>query len=396
MTTPVLCCGLECGLSTSSLGGHFQLAGTSSIDTTTLRTGLRSIRCNPSASTGFVAIGNGLSAAAAGIVRTYLYISTSPNSDCTAIVWSKTIATLTHRFGLVYKNSDSKFYAGDIADVVGNSFGSTGISVSTGAWHLVDVKFDLSANPWTVDCKIDGVSVGQYTTAQAASTVASPACGVSGATTTADIYFDDIVVSQTAADYPIGAGRVLAFSPASDGTHSVTSTNFIKGSAGATITTSTTDSYLLVDDVPLGLTADDFINQQTASSAQYTENKFASTTEAFAPRVVDIIVGYHEQGTQACNSTIKLNDNGTEDTIVAQSGNGQTGIRYARKQYATMPADGAAWTLARFNDLRVRFGYSSDATPDVYFDCAIIEAEFPAFGEKSVNINQAVKRASVF
>ncbi len=49
--------------------------------------------------------------------------------------------------------------------------------------------------------------------------------------------------------------------------------------------------------------------------------------------------------------------------------------RFATKQFATM-VGGGAWTLARFNALKARWGYSSDATPDVYCRGIMIEAEF--------------------
>jgi len=396
MPTPVMCCGLECGTFDANLGLHWTTSTGATFDTTTHRTGARSLRVNPSAgvrraSSVYQFTGN------LAIARFYLNISTAPNADVEVATVPTAVAGTGHRLGLWYKNSDGKYYVGESIVGFGVFFASSGISISTGAWHLVDLIINLSANPWTVDAKVDGTSLTQYSTALASQNIGNNNLVLGNVLNNAtfDFYYDDVVLSVTSADYPMGAGTIEAFSPASDGTHSVTSTNFIKGSAGATITTSTTDSYLLVDDVPLGLTADDFINQQTASSAQYTENKFATTLNSSAPWGLDVMVGYHEQSTNACNSTIKLNDNGTEDTIVAQSSNGVTSIRFATKAYATM-VGGGAWTLARFNNLRVRFGYSSDATPDVYFDCAMIEAAFPQPGSRTLQLNQAVKRGSFF
>src|SRR3990170_4548894 len=69
---------------------------------------------------------------------------------------------------------------------------------------------------------------------------------------TADFFHDDIVVSNTALDYPIGAGYVNHFVPTSDGSHNVAgAADFRRGDTTTDITNATTDAYQLVDDVPL-------------------------------------------------------------------------------------------------------------------------------------------------
>jgi hypothetical protein len=75
---------------------------------------------------------------------------------------------------------------------------------------------------------------------------------------------------------------------------------------------------------------------------------------------------------------------------------GSTSDRYVTKQYGTM-VGGGAWTLARFNALKVRFGYSGDAAPDQYWRGVMIEAEFvDPIPNKIVSINQSVKRSNYY
>jgi hypothetical protein len=95
---------------------------------------------------------------------------------------------------------------------------------------------------------------------------------------------------------------------------------------------------------------------------------------------VDVIVVYHQENTGTGNSTMKLVDNGTENTVLAFSAAGATAARYARKMYANPPSGLGGWkttgTNGNFNALRHRFGYSTDGSPDQYLDGVMIEAEF--------------------
>ncbi|HXJ56504.1 MAG TPA: hypothetical protein VNU68_07575 [Verrucomicrobiae bacterium] len=243
---------------------------------------------------------------------------------------------------------------------------------------------DCSNNPRLIDTRVDGVALGQKSLAVASASATSFKFG-SDESATYDAFYDDVVLSVTTGDYPIGPGYVHHFVPTSDGTHNIAgAADFKRGAAGVDILNATTDSYLLVDDVPMDDATpdtDDYINAiAPANATDYTENKFGPApsipTPVVAPRAVDAIVAYHQAGTGAGTSQFRLNDNGTEDTIVSLNGIGVITLRYSRKQYATMPGGGGAWTVARFNDLRIRFGFSSDANPDQYFDCAMIEAEF--------------------
>ena len=113
MATPVFCCGFECGIT----GPHWTLGTTSSFNTNAsfVRNGARSLRINPTAGTGNVtcilANQNLL------VVRVYVYFATLPNVDVSLVTGNSTLQ------GAVFKQADSKIYAGRIS----------GGSLSTGA-----------------------------------------------------------------------------------------------------------------------------------------------------------------------------------------------------------------------------------------------------------------------
>lgn len=368
--TPVFACGWECGV-VGAAGQHWSTSNSAAVNAVTFNNGLRSGRVNSGAQQS-----NFNRAAGGGTLRVqrfYINVVSNPTSDAF-------IGGMSGRAGLAFKLSDGKVYAGRDDTAGGVTFGATGVTLSAG-WHLVDVRVNVIANPWVIEVSVDGAALGTCSPALAATTIASDILG-NGSTTTCDIYYDDFVASSTSADYPIGGGKVLGFVPASDGTHTATTTNIVKGTAatpvGAAITSATTDAFNWVNARPIGGGATDatrLINQQTLVTTEYAEVGFAQTTEPDGPRSVEVLTADQQAATTVGGFSTKLNDNGTEDVLITRSAAGVVTDRFVTKQYATM-VGGGAWTLARFKALKARFGYSGDATPDQYWRGIMIEAEF--------------------
>lgn len=384
MATPVLCCGAECGINGNL---HWSAASTGTFSTSTVRTGLRSVRVNPTAAVGN-APGRPIFGGTMFVGRFYLYIASNPAVDCGLVGCD--ITADGKMVGLIYKASDGKCYAG--RDNAAPTFGATGVTVSTGTWHLVDVKVNVVANPWTIDVRVDGVDLGQHTVASAASTINVHRVGSDGVTHTFDIFVDDVLVSLTSGDYPLGAGYVLSYIPNADGSHNVAgAADFKKGTnatpAGVDITNATTDAYQWIDERPLPTTSIDFINGIAPPNAtDYVEWQYEDSAEPVAPRAVEAIIVYHDAGGAGTdNFSVTLRDsNGgtTADIMPAATRNVGTTISYSRAHFATIPG-GGAWTTLAFNALRSRF-LVSDASPDPYIDAAMLEAEFvPVVAGKS-------------
>ena len=373
MSVLVFCCGGECGVATSSAGHAAKNgSGTLSWDTTTFRSGLRSIRFVSAANNVYIeASATGLNVRTVG--RFYVRFATLPNADCI-------IAGISSADGpaVTFKVSDSKLYAS-----IGTNFGASGVSVTTGIWYRVDFNFLIQSggSPDLSDAQIDGVAVGQASFDNAGLTSAATiAFGIRN-TCTADLYIDDIAVSNTAADYPLGAGHVISSIPDADGTHNVAGANdFERTLTGTDITNGTTTAWQLVADRPLPTTAVDFINGiAPPNSTDYVELDYAAFTgETLAPNGVECIFVHHDAsgaGTNSFTITLRHNTGATSANVFSGTTNVGATITYKRAHFATIPG-GAAWTLAAANDLRTRF-LVADASPDPYIDALMLEADFP-------------------
>lgn len=370
MPTPVFVCGLECG----SLDAiHFSKQGTADFNTSIVDTGLRSCRTNPTAAQGTFESSFVSFSSTVGVARQRLYIASAPIAS--GVVLGFGVASITYMAGLAYNILDSKWYAAfDNGTTV--TMGATGVTIATGSWVTIDVRVNVVANPWLVDVSVGTTSLGQASVAVAASTTDRYAFGTRvRAVNTFDLYHDNLTVSLTSADYPLSVGKLTAFSPTRDGTHTSTGTNFVIGQAGGSLTVTSTAVYTLLDDVPLAVNTSDFVNQQTSAPLTYVEVGFA--TASGAPMGVELIVGAHSLTTAQGNMKFKWNDGGTTVAFWNRASSGSSALAINRAHYASKPT-GGAWTLAAFDALLLRGGYSTDANPDQFWDCAMMEVAFPA------------------
>ena len=402
--TPVFCCGFECGGS-GTVWPHFNIGGSgyaSSISTSPVRTGARSLKIEQTSSSLQGSSFTLPSPSNIMVIRAYIRFAVLPSINMA--VFGSRVSVTSEIAGLVFQVSDGKLYSG--VDANGSlTMGASGFTPSLGQWYRVDIRANTASNPWLVDVQIDGAGLGQASYA-ADATSGQRDCYAGkdhSATGSYEFYIDDVIVSQTSVDYPIGPGYVNHFVPVSDDAHNVAGANdFEKGTTGTDIVNATTDSYLLVDDVPMDDTtpdADDSICCVAPPNAtDYTQNVFGPasgvSTPSTGPRAVEVAIAHHEAGTGNSVASWKLNDNGTTDDIYNHGGAGVTTTRYARMHYAAM-VGGGAWTAARFNALKIRFGYSSDANPDIFFDCAMIEAEWEEISTTNIKTVQGLARASV-
>lgn len=375
MATPVVACGFECGLltGTGTFGqGHIAaVSGTPTFDTGIVRSGARSLRCNASGTSVYGNIAFAASAQTRVVGRVYIYLASTPSGSVTL-------------FQLPGGGPSFRWAAaGEIRTAVGATVGAPGVAVTTGVWYRIDFDFtiDVAGND-TSACQVDGVACTSATAAGAAAGQTQLELGVIGGVT-ADLYIDDLIISTTGADYPIGAGYGIGYVPNADGTHTATTTTIVRGTTGAPTgggnVAGSTDTNAWVNGRPLLGGATDntrLVNQQTNGATLYAEVDFEASGEPNAPQAVEVITADRQAGTGLGVFQTKLNDNGTEDAIANRgSVAGVITDQYVNKMYATM-VGGGAWTLTRFNALKARFGYSSDANPDQYWRGIMIEADY--------------------
>lgn len=317
------------------------------------------------------------------MARIAVFFATLPNLDMMIAYFNNGLN------GISFKFSDSSIYAG--AKPAEVQFGATGIPITTGRWYVIDIHVNQTANPHLVDVMVDGRPCGQYSQALAAANVTTLTIGCALAVTW-DMYCDDVLVSATAADYPLGPGHVDHFVPTADGAHNVAGTADFRRTLTATdILNSTTDAYLLVDGVPLiatDITAVECISLVAPPNAtDYVQCVFGPapgiSRPNMGPRFVEVIGTLQTAsagGTPTMDLSLRINDNGTIADIFTSSVFYQPSTPvFKRAGFATAPSTGAAWTAALFNALQVRFGSfdAADSAPDGYFGAIMIEAEFP-------------------
>lgn len=385
--TAVFCCGGECGVSAAT--GHWGTLGTGwSFSTAIFRSGTTSMRYNPSAANATIT-GVGGTSGTTKVWRNAIYFTTLPSADC-IISWFDYSGSSA---GIGFKQSDSKIYSAvEIAGV--NTFGATGVSVTTGVWYYIDVKAVGSVVTGTCDVQVNGSACAQATGAFAGANSTNINRGSNGVNISADIYYEDLFVSETGGNYPIGNGYIMPAIPMRDGTHNVASTNdFERTLTGTDIDNNTTDAWVLVSTIPLqsgGVTAGaTFVNMVLPPNAtDYVECIFGTPAGLYAPSVapkaVEVIMTIGQFGTGTGNMEIRINDNGTTNAAyTATTVAGVTTLAYKRKMYAVNIADGGAWVIGGggngdFTDLRVRFGSPAavDANPDQYFSSIMIEAAY--------------------
>lgn len=373
--TPTFTCGFEEGV--SGTGTHWATVTAATFSTTQFRSGNRAMRVNgtnidPIITSTATSIGNII------VGRFYVYMVSSTGGGINLV----TCNVGGVQAGVVLTGGGTI----GIAAQINNSSPSV-TTINANQWYRVDFKIDASANPWTCDVKLDGISLTQQTAANTAATFQSFSMlnRISTGHFSGDVYVDDVIVSYTAGDYPIGGGYVNHFVPTSDGTHNVAGANDFEFSlTGTDITNATTTAYTLLDDVPLESgTPTDFINLVAPpNSTDYVECIYGVApginTPTSGPRCISVLLAVAASSTTTNNLNVVTVDNGTTD-IIFNNTVGSTTIRYTSNFYATAINGGGAWTVTsgagNFNDLRLRCS-TSDAAPDPYVVSAMIEAEF--------------------
>lgn len=377
----IFLCGFECGrLGTGE--EHWTAAG-GSIDTAVKRSGGRSLKSTFAASSGYSL--DGITHLTEILVaRFYILFETLPDAD--VVLAGR--GDGTGLIGLGFTQSTGTLHCAVDAGAV---MAGAGLAIDPDVWYRVDLRMDTTVGAKVCDARITDEAGTTTVLTQATSTSLNGLGNRfklgSNASCTGTWYYDDVKLSETSGDYPLGAGTVEAFIPTSDGTHNISGANqFERGTTGTDITNATTDAHELVDEIPLDDATpdtDDFIAAiAPANASDYVELVFGylpgEAWPATGPITAEVILAYHAAATGSGNIRIALNDNGTIDDVLNQTAAGVTTVQYARKHYAAAPS-GGAWTVSPgngdFTDLRARF-YSSDANPDQYLDGIMIEAEF--------------------
>ncbi len=131
------------------------------------------------------------------------------------------------------------------------------------------------------------------------------------------------------------------------------------------------NSWARVDDVPATSTAD-FVKQTTANGTGYVEFTFADTAETCI-NAVGAVAAYHSSASGTNVGKISV-FNGTTESMVYSGSMGVTTLGCKR---AVVSAGSGAGTSSLVNALEARVGYSTDSSPNPYWDALLREYDVP-------------------
>ena len=246
--------------------------------------------------------------------------------------------------------------------VLGASIATSAVPVSAGTWFLIDLRYDLRANTHVGDWRVNGAPQPQVS--RSATPATANGLGI-GATGNASVYtanYDDLFVATQAAAYPLADSRIVPLVP--DSTGPAGTANF-RNNDGTVISA---DSWQRLDEVPMTSTAD-YIRQQANSGTSYVELGLQDVTVTCI-REVSAVLAYHAAATSADNGKTSIFDGPTE-TPVFSGDMSQTALQY--KSTVVTPGAGI-WSQAAVNGLVARVGYSTDSSPNPYWDAIVLEA----------------------
>ena len=380
--TPVWITGFEHGLATPSVSGGglcTTVTGTPEIQGTTKRTGAFALKCAIT-TVATAAIVKTITSGADIILRFYYYWDADPeqieeilriSGTGTAIYMYYHSAAGLDKFRLSASGATTLYSA--------NTY-------TAGSWYRIDIHLDGTNK--TVDWQIDGVAQTQmtaFTTAGEYTLIrfGTPDVATSGTYTQ---YYDDVVVSETIADYPIGASSAEGLRPDADGAHSF-GANEMEDIAGADIGANNT-AFALLDDNPFGTSANtDLICQNTANASAYCEVTFPDTTYANINGVMAVLQYCGQNATADEGACYILHAN----NVVAATvwGNNATRSDYSETtpfyKSAILAAPANGWTGADVNGLKARIGHSNDVVAVPYWLALILEVDGNGTGAAANN-----------
>ena len=346
-------------------GGEFGgTAGFAFAHSSVKRSGSYSLRVSPFGA----AYGVALAPSAADrhtVLHFAIRLDELPGSDVNELASAQVLSTTSYAALFGYEATSNRFMVRlrNGSNVLTAPVTSSN-TVVAGQWYVIDLYWNSSGTTHTVDWRVDGMDESRATlTGVSAQNLYGVFFGSrSGGNFTAN--YDDMALSVTSADYPLPdlrIGRLLpdGMGPGNGNPGSV----FVQGNrAGNMALNSNAWGYL--DRVPMSQ-FDLWVIQQSNSTSNYAEVTFEDTTEGCIVGVRGFAHLYRDGNGGAHSRTDILE--GTQTTTIFNGSPANFTSPPAHYSRMIGTAGGDAWTTGKVNGLVSRFGYSSDANPDVYW-----------------------------
>lgn len=249
-------------------------------------------------------------------------------------------------------------------------------TVTDGVWHLIDFYANSAGGTATLDVSLDGVALTQATHVQASANLTTPFIGQAGITTFT-AWYSDIVLSATSGDHPIGHHICLPLTIDGEGSDNLNA--HISDQGGGT-----TNLYQAVDDPWDGTTPaftnapSDYVKQTTGGAGNGDYAEFTLTDPPYDTiwdvQLISMMAANASTQADTCRAAIFYSGAATADTGVIDPSISSTNLAYYRT-FAARPSGG--WDGTKLAAAVVRWGYSTDATPNPIANAFLVEYAAP-------------------
>lgn len=340
------------------------VTGTPSIETSTVHHGATAMRFQPDGVTAqFVQI-TLPTGQRRRVASAFVYFTTLPTGAGCRIIGVQAANAL-----FVGVNTSGNWFA-----QASGGTAQTGPAASTGQWYLVEFDADTSADPHVLKWRINGVAQTNATGTAAAVDIGSFRMGATLTTSTANFVIGCAATSATGADYPLGEYKILGYKPNADDDITQVGSGAFVTAGGSAISGGTPAWNNLLS--PGDATAANRVEQTAIDAAGYIKVGFENSGESTDPASVIAIAALRADSTTGTNGHVQVDDGGTLDTFTTLIDPSESTNVNIWKCLPVRPNGGTAWTDSAFDALAMRFGYSTDANPDVWFVGLMFEAAF--------------------
>ena len=334
------------------------ITGSPTVNTTIKRSGVSSLRVNPSSATAFVTKAVRVSTLNPIYARVYLYIATAPTSGTTVLTISNSAVSASGGDLLLNSDRTLSLFAG------GSQVGSSSPVLGTGQWYQVELYYsDEDANN-TVTARLDGTQFASGNGVNMGGAATNITFGCVD-TDTCDLYFDDIAANDnqgsTQNSWP-GIGSIVHMQPDAAGDFDEVAGNFasvdeVTPDDGTTIAVFDVDSDRLdvncESSTEAGIGASDTI---TLVQVGYRAAGVNTNSRSGQLRIKS-----QASGTMATSATMARGSDLYETN--APVPDATHAYAYKLTSY-TDPQTGGSWTPKLLNSMQIGF-QAIDAAPDI-------------------------------
>jgi hypothetical protein len=332
--------------------------GTSSASGAAVHSGLWARYVNKTAGASVYVAKNGFTTFT--VLSFAVRLGTLPSADVTSLVTFNDSATPLY---LGYQASTRKLtlrWGANTAAVATSE-------VTAGTWYTVDMEVDVRANPNTARWQLDGVAQPGVNLAAAAQTVTDVRFGSAVSGDVFGAHVDDIVHSKNFDDYPIGPVRILGSRPNGMGT--TTNPSYFQNEDGSAISST---SYQRLNDTSM-TTLNSGVRQVTVQAGSYVELTLEDVN-GVCLRGAQAVSAHHK--TDSALNVMRTWVHHTHSNGRQLYAGDSIGVNtLSLKTLGIFPWTNAwtPWTVSEFNSLFLRVGFSSDVTPQPYWDAFVLE-----------------------